>query len=325
LVRELYQDNLKLVQAVTSNEIKNFVSLVVNNGRHPHLLSFLNMLAVVGDDDNCRPVKRNQQLIIKGLIQNKAKAMTPSLYKTDEEWQNCKALMADGEIEHQLVPHKPPPEGGLRYHAELIDLLFRCARGKNKAAEQLCQAEVPLEAISRGLRDPDTIPLVKRAYLNFMWESYIELERPKRATPTSEEIWSALEKLGTDLKRSQLTMISVDIQPGYRYTEECVRDEIQYLYRDGLTFLTKWFRDYYKPAEWIVPDDRKQKLKQRARDILDGVCVLLERPAIPGCQIGIRDTENGYKCVVSMMKTLNPVGEDGSDVQPSADKQAVAT
>ena len=122
-------------------------------------------VSITIEGDNDKPVKRNQKLIIKGLIQNKMKTMTPSLYKTQEEWERCRALMDDKSVQKELQSDTPP-EGGLIYHAELIDLLYRCARGKNKPAEQLCQEELPLSAIRRGLCDERTIPLVKRAYLN---------------------------------------------------------------------------------------------------------------------------------------------------------------
>eukprot|EP01046_Picozoa_sp_COSAG06_P101668 COSAG06_NODE_47806_length_336_cov_3.333333_1_plen_104_part_01 len=84
LVLELYDNNYALVQSVTSETVKRFVNLIVNNGRLPTWLKFLNKLAVVGEGKDVQPVKKNQQLIIKGLIQNKAKTLTPSLYRTEE-------------------------------------------------------------------------------------------------------------------------------------------------------------------------------------------------------------------------------------------------
>jgi hypothetical protein len=69
-------------------------------------------------------------------------------------------------------------------------------------------------------------------------------------------------------------------------------------------------------VNWMsIPEERRKELVQIATDLLDGVCTLLERTAIPACQIGIRDTENGYKCVKTMMF---------AGVQPSDSKRAVA-
>ena len=306
LVLELYDDNYALVQSATNDTIKRFVNLIVNNGRLPTWLQFLNKLAVVGGGDNVQPVKRNQRAIIKNLIQNKAKTLTPSLYRTEEEWTECVQLM-----EEQDEMKKTPTPGGLAYHIELIDLMYRCARGENKPAEQLCQDELPLPSIHRVLCDTRTVPAVKKAYLNFLYESYVELEKPKRAVPTSAEIWEILDKLAEDLLNSQLTMVGINsVEGNFRCQEEYVKLEIQYLYRDGLTFLTNWFLKFYNPhgtdtldswSEAVLPQERQQYMENTAKKLLDGVCTLLERPADPCCQISIKDTEDGYACVNTMM------------------------
>ena len=157
LVQELFFENQKLVQAIRPEQIKKFVSLIVNNGRLPGWLRFLEGVVVVKNknDDKLVPVKRNQQLAIKALIQNKSKTMTPALYKNPEEWATCVELMEKRDIGTGSLSAE------LQYHIHLVDLLYKCAQGKNKAAEQLCQAEVPLHAIQRGLCDPKTIPVVK--------------------------------------------------------------------------------------------------------------------------------------------------------------------
>jgi hypothetical protein len=296
LVLELFRENQKLVNTISAEQIKKFVSLIVNNGRTPEWLQFLEGIVVVKakNDDKKIPVKRNQQLVIKALIQNKSKTMTPSLYKNPEEWETCVELME--KRDHEIVP---PTAGGLQYHIELVDLLYKCAQGKNKAAEQLCQAEVPLDAVVRGLVDPRTIPVVKQVYLNFLWESYIELERPKKATPTSKGIWACLERLALDLRNSQLNMISETRDSGW------IISEIQYLYRVALPFLTKWYTPgtpySYSPDSWEVTPEEKERLMRISSELFDGLCTLLEKPADPSCQINIVDAEVGYKCAMTMM------------------------
>ena len=81
LVLELYDNNYALVQSVNSESIKRFVNLIVNNGRMPTWLKFLNKLAVVGEGADIQPVRKNQALIIKSLIQNKATTLSSSLYR----------------------------------------------------------------------------------------------------------------------------------------------------------------------------------------------------------------------------------------------------
>eukprot|EP01050_Picozoa_sp_SAG11_P000465 SAG11_NODE_14_length_26344_cov_14.209411_3_plen_967_part_00 len=298
LVQELFHENQKLVQAVRADQVKKFVNLIVNNRCLPEWLKYLDAIVVVKNknDDKVNPIKRNQQLVIKALIQNKSKTMAPALYKNPEEWQQCVELMETKDR------GKTPIE--LEYHIRLVDLLFKCAQGKNKAAEQLCQAEVPLESVHRGLVDPKTIPQVKKVYLNFLWESYIELERPKKATPTHENIWQCLARLADDLANSQINMI-----PGHKDPDWMV-DEIQYLYRAAVPFLTKWFtpsteadpRPYsYNPDSWTHVDREEQEnIKHIAQRLFDGVCTLLEKPADPSCQISILDTEAGYTCAMTM-------------------------
>ena len=83
---------------------------------------------------------------------------------------------------------------------------------------------------------------LKKAYLNFLWESYVRLERPKRATPTEPRIWAILDKLADDLLNSQLTMVAVGSMEGnFRTSEDYVQAEIQDLYREGLEFITNWY------------------------------------------------------------------------------------
>ena len=136
--------------------------------------------------------------------------------------------------------------------------------------------------------------------MNFLWESYIELERPKKATPTSKEIWACLKRLADDLANSQLNMISGSNDGDWMVSE------IQYLYRAALPFLTKWFKAgaaySYDPSTWDhVSPEEKQELQEIATSLFDGVCTLLEKPADPSCQIKILDTEAGYTCAMVMM------------------------
>ena len=294
LVKELFKGNRKLCTQITAPEVKSFVSLIVTEGRNPRWLEFLSALVVV----NGQPVNRNQQLVIKNLIGNKAKTMDPSLFTNSEQWADCVELMlADTQGEH--LKDGPHEAGGLKYHIELVDLLFKCAMGKNKAAEQLCQREIPLSAIRRGLVDPMTVPAVKEKYIDFLWESYIELERPKKNTPFNADIWACWEKLASDMLMAQNTMNS-ELK-----AEWWIISEIQYLYRPGLTRITGWFADQYCPEKWDADDVATcERLKKISAELITGVCRLLERPASPNCQITSIDRERGFNCMMIMRRAL---------------------
>eukprot|EP01051_Picozoa_sp_SAG22_P037304 SAG22_NODE_18543_length_285_cov_1.252688_1_plen_53_part_10 len=52
----LFLDNRTLCTQITTDDIKMFVNLIVNHGRSPRWLYFLNSLVVVKE----MPIKRNQ-------------------------------------------------------------------------------------------------------------------------------------------------------------------------------------------------------------------------------------------------------------------------
>merc|ERR1711871_914272 len=142
LITELFNDNRTLCTQITAEDIKKFVNLIVTQKRKPRWLGFMNSLVVVRD----LPIKKNQDMVIKELIANKTKTMLgneesgdkPSLYVDEENWRlHAKPLMA------QYSPDEPnaPESEGLRYHVELVNLLCKCAQGKNRAAEERCQQE----------------------------------------------------------------------------------------------------------------------------------------------------------------------------------------
>ena len=88
---------------------------------------------------------------IKELVANKMKTMLasgedqPSIFVAQEDWNICVDLMKQSKGSDHLEP--------LRYHVELVSLLCKCAQGKNRAAEELCQQQLPMDAIIRGLLD----------------------------------------------------------------------------------------------------------------------------------------------------------------------------
>ena len=120
--------------------------------------------------------------VINEMRQNKTKTMNDQhIYRTLESWNRCKELM---KVNDHLV--EPPPLGGLKYHVTLVNLLCKCAQGKNQTAETACQQELPMIALVRGLTDPSTIPYVKSAYLNFLFETYVEVDAKPGVTRKME-------------------------------------------------------------------------------------------------------------------------------------------
>ena len=328
LITVLFLDNRTLCTQITNDDIKMFVKLIVNHGRSPRWLNFMNSLVVVKD----LPIKRNQSAVIEELVANRSKTLnstgaSPSLYRDVETWTKCRALMRARD--HEV---NPPTPGGLSYHVELVMLLCKCAQGKNRKAEEICQKELPLDAIIRGLvdkgdgdgdeaaapaiedndaktpfRNPATlgsIPYVKKAYLNFLWESYVELERPELKTQFDLQIWTALERMADELEQSiDLQYDLNDFAPPNSLEEKDKKDQIQYLYSDVVTFLDGWFHCYHEPEKWTSVDSaEKQRLFDISIRLLDGLCKLNhpQFPPQPECEITTQHKEKLLICIFKM-------------------------
>ena len=308
LITELFSDNRKLCTQITNDDIKQFVNLIVTQGRSPKWLGFMNSL--VKPDPKGLPIKKNQRDVIKELVANKMKTMLasgedqPSIFVAQEDWNICVDLMKQSKGSDHLEP--------LRYHVELVSLLCKCAQGKNRAAEELCQQQLPMDAIIRGLLDDRTIPYVKKTYLEFLWESYIEVDRRYPATQFDAEIWKAMERMAADLQDC------IDLQYDLKGFQEKPLDEhdkkekVQYLYATVVWFLDNWFGggggpSYYEPDTWATfggTAEDKEKHAATSTKLLDGVCCLNDpnSPPLPECEITTSQKDAVNVCVYRMME-----------------------
>jgi len=328
LITELFSDNRKLCTQITPDDIKQFVNLIVTQGRSPRWLGFMNSLVVVRG----LPIKKNQTQVIKELVANKTKTMLkngtkvdPSLFVTQDDWKICHKLMSEYD---PAADTKNPSTIALQYHVELVSLLCKCANGKNRAAEELCQQQLPQEAVIRGLQDPVTIPYVKKAYLEFLWESYIEVERRERKTQFDKEIWIAMGRMAQDLHECIDLQYDLDASDrgGHNYLENSLtdaekKDKVQYLYGTVVWFLDSWFGggngpSYYEPDSWTnfgVEQSTKDEVAELCTRLLDGVCCLNDpnMPPIQLCEITTSLKDSVNVCVYRMMQR---------NIKPSKDK-----
>lgn len=333
LITELFSDNRKLCTQITADDIKQFVNLIVTQGRSPKWLGFMNSLVVVRG----LPIKKNQTQVIKELVANKTKTMLEndkdkaSLFVTQESWKICVELMENYD------PAAVPPNShttALQYHVELVNLLCKCANGKNRAAEELCQQQLPQDAVIRGLQDRATIPYVKKAYLEFLWESYIEVERRDRKTQFDPEIWKAMKEMSHDLHECIDLQYDLDASDrgGANYQsnplpDAAKKDKVQYLYGTVVWFLDSWFgggngTSYYEPDNWGtfgVTPAKKAEIAGVCTSLLDGVCCLNDptMPPLQLCEITTSMKEKVNVCVYRMMergvqasKLSSPGGSD---------------
>jgi hypothetical protein len=333
LITELFSDNRKLCTQITADDIKQFVNLIVTQGRSPRWLGFMNSLVVV----HGLPIKKNQTQVIKELVANKTKTMLenstdkPSLFVTQESWKICVELMATYHEDPAAINEHTT---ALKYHVELVSLLCKCANGKNRAAEELCQQQLPQDAIIRGLQDSHTIPYVKKAYLEFLWESYIEVERRDRKTQFDSEIWKAMERMAQDLHECIDLQYDLDASArgGVDYQNNPLKDlnkkeKVQYLYATVVWFLDSWFGgaggpSYYEPDTWTnfgVDAARKAEIAELCTKLLDGVCCLNDptMPPLQMCEITTSLKDSVNVCVYRMMergiqpsKLSSPGGSD---------------
>ena len=340
LITELYTDNRKLCTQVTALQIKQFVNLILEHGASPRWLGFMSSLVVVKGSE----IKRNQTTVIREMVQNKTMTMNDKhMYITAESWELAKERMANDD--HLVYP---PPDGGLEYHVTLVNLLGKCAQGMNASAELMCQQEMPKAVLVRGLKDPATIPYVKSAYLHFLFETFIEVDQNKGVMRKMEydvEVWDALARICTELEESRSIQNGQAPEGWHRkgqngelvdrpWTERNMKEQVQYLFKDVVSFLTGWFQTHYKPFEKLTPSlnggavfggtllwdllpcpkEERERIEAIATRLLDGLCFLYDPHHQPKaeCEILSADKEQLQICIMIMMD---------AGVRPTNDKQ----
>ena len=320
LVTELFIDNRALCIQITPDDIKQFVNLIVTQGRSPRWLGFMNSLVLPVRGQ--RPITKNQTQVIKALVANKTKTMQengsvkPSLFVTQESWNDFR--------DRTMAKYKEAPSANtqhteaLRYHVELVSLFCKCAQGKNRAAEELCQEQFPQADVIRGLKDDQTIPYVKRAYLEFLWETYIEVERPDKKTQFDEEMWKAMNQMRKDLHDCIDLQYDLNAYQSTPETDLNKKEQVQYVYDKVVWFLDSWFGggdqiSYYEPEKWgvfgvttsrIAFSGCELTIGEMCTELLDGVCCLNDptMPPLQMCEITTSLKDSVNVCVCRMME-----------------------
>lgn len=164
------------------------MDIVVNlsNTKHPTLIKLLNCL--VKSDEG--PLKRNQQLVVKALLQYK-QSIEIVMDTTPEEKLK---IMSGGDIGNVNSKAKVLPTTGNAissnsnnksnvesqcYIANIVQLLAYCSKGDNKAVESICQTMFTLQELLNIILLPDLCNGLRGPFVQFLIAVFIasDLER----------------------------------------------------------------------------------------------------------------------------------------------------
>jgi len=193
-VTEIFTDNQKMCLAMKPAQIERMVEMLVTlNVDVPDLLVALR--AVVMVDELNVPLKRNQDLIMKSLMQHREEVIT-SGYIDGREYSAMDERRVD------LLRYDGKDEGNRRllmYHIKLVSLLSACAEGENRYIESVCQSLLSIDDILAVLLDDDVKLSAKTAYARFFLWVYINTgatpaEAGTQALATDQRLWQALRR-----------------------------------------------------------------------------------------------------------------------------------
>ena len=112
LINELVKNNTLICSQVPEQQLQKIVNSIAEGCKYPHFIELLENLCIV----NKRPIRRNQNLVLKLMIEKQESTMV--LFNDVEEIQRRNDLIS-------IDDHIQNPQSLLLYHMKLIDLI-RC-------------------------------------------------------------------------------------------------------------------------------------------------------------------------------------------------------
>ncbi|KAG2379446.1 hypothetical protein C9374_006563 [Naegleria lovaniensis] len=164
LMCECVRNNRALCSTIEEKHIEQYIDLIAEQ-RSAFMLLFLRTIL---STHNGNPIKRNQSLITKYLLERKKDVVI--LFKDEEGMRERNNRISKEE-------HKTEPEGILNYHIALLHLLATAADGKNRESEQRLQTLFTLEELLEQVISPFTLPMIRNPLVKIINEVYVNVEK----------------------------------------------------------------------------------------------------------------------------------------------------
>eukprot|EP01135_Chromosphaera_perkinsii_P006243 Nk52_evm4s470 gene=Nk52_evmTU4s470 len=216
-LRAIVLDNAGICSHIDESFVESFAKFFESNGRRVSFLSFFEAIVEVGG----RLIKRNQDMIAKTL-NNCEEAIR--LYTDPASYEERKKLISSFEETN---------DNELYYHVKLVELLSTCAKGKVYGAEIICQSLLTLEDIAKVVCDKNMPRRVKRAFVSFFLEVYMDCEINAKSVQKSPHVWKIMSFFSDEFDKlfaraAKETLI--DDETGKKILIEFVLPSLRYFY-----------------------------------------------------------------------------------------------
>lgn len=230
---EAFTKNKTLCLSIRSEHLEMIMGLLREKTQDaPQLLSLL--AAVVKAEELDLPLKRNQDMIVRFLMEYRSLIIAPAHIDDNSDAAINEARLA-------LLREEFPSDADLRlrqYHCGLVQLLAGCAEGENKYIESMCQTIFSIEEILEVLEDELINPLFKGPYMEFLVWVYLNTGEPSDELINAHleremRLWEPLARLGSS---------SSFVKKGVLGAEE-----LRFMLDSFIPLVTKLTKDYYVP------------------------------------------------------------------------------
>ncbi|EFC42308.1 predicted protein [Naegleria gruberi] len=164
LMCEIVKNNRTLCSILEEKLIEQYFDLIAEQ-RSAFMLLFLRTILAT---HNNTPIKRNQSLITKYMVERKKDVCV--LFKDEEGMRERNNRITKEE-------HKTEPDGILNYHIALLHLMATAADGKNRESELRLQTLFSFEELLEQVVSPFTLAMIRNPLIKIINEVYINVEK----------------------------------------------------------------------------------------------------------------------------------------------------
>eukprot|EP00049_Salpingoeca_infusionum_P011225 m.193039 g.193039 ORF g.193039 m.193039 type:complete len:2533 (-) comp14875_c0_seq1:808-8406(-) len=233
-LQEVFTLNHKLCLNIRLSDLELFMGVLQNHTTSvPYVLSLL--AAVVKVEELDLPLKRNQNMIVKFLMEYRGQVIAPA-YIDDQ---------SDPEINAQrlaLLRNSFASGEELKlqqYHCLLVSLLAACAEGENMYIESMCQTIFKVDEILDVLEDDVIDTVLKGPYLEFLHWAYLNTGQ------VSEALHEANLPENLRMWKSLASMMS---SPMFRSTSPLNASEFKFVFQAYIPALTKLVKSFFSES-----------------------------------------------------------------------------
>lgn len=184
---EIVRNNIALCSTIDEKNIQNYIQFMAesNPSFQAAHIEFLSSIVVV----NNVPIKRNQNMVIKSLIERKNDVMI--LFNDEESLKERNDLILSNDIKNE--------NGKLNYYFKLIELLTLCCKGKVHTTEVQIQSIFTIDEVIIQLKDEQTPPDLKILLFKFLNEVFIYTEKKNLFVTSNQPLWETIDHFVKDI------------------------------------------------------------------------------------------------------------------------------